>query len=241
MYGMSGMYWVLPVLSTWQDNHNRWRWRGLASPADMSVTATLRSACARRPNSSSWRKPWKWWVAAAMAPFGVFFFKGEGHFGGLIYLEDGGGPQFHLVYLGFLVYSICVYFGDLLTMDIYHLLDGMILQVHPPARESNYLPETKIGRAAKGTYRNLVFPPSIFRCELLSPKSLSNWEFLRFSAHQQEAPTDFCAKNSCFQQIQAQEVIQRWCFSIPQSTAHQLWYLVYPPTIYMEFDTSQLS
>lgn len=240
MYGIYGMYWVLPVLSTWQDNHNRWRWR--ASPRQQ--TCPLRQRCValvpgdqRAPpdgslGSGESQQPWRRLVC--------FFLRGKDTSGGWSTWKMGGTPKFHLVYLGFLVYSIYVYLGEWL-MDIYHLLDGMILQVHPPARESNYLPETKIGRAAKGTYRNLVFPPSIFRCELLSPKSLSNWEFLRFSAHQQEAPTDFCAKNSCFQQIQAQEVIQRWCFSIPQSTAHQLWYLVYPPTIYMEFDTSQLS
>ena len=52
-----------------------------------------------------------------------FFGGGRTHFGGggLIYLEDGGDPKFHLVYLGFLVYSLYVYLGDLLTMDTYHL------------------------------------------------------------------------------------------------------------------------
>ena len=100
MYGIYGR-WVLPVLSTGRTTTTG-EGEG-ASPRQQ--TCPLRQGCValgtgdqRAPPDESLGS-----VKLCMTPFGVEFFGGEGHLGGLIYLEDGGVPKFHSAYLGFLV------------------------------------------------------------------------------------------------------------------------------------------
>ena len=127
MYGIYGLYWLLPVLSTGRTTTTG-EGQG-ASPRQQ--TCPLRQRCValvpgdqRAPPDGSLGSevaalPWRLWQG-----FLVDFFLGGGrtHFGGgWSTWKMGPDPKFHLVYLGVLVYSLYVYLGDLLTMDIYHL------------------------------------------------------------------------------------------------------------------------